>query len=55
MLSKKLGIAVILSAEQKEFIMYLTSDSNLSLLEGRAGSGKTTILDTVARSYEEVG
>ena len=43
------------SDEQAHVIRSLTQDSNLALLHGRAGTGKTTVLSAVANSYQQAG
>lgn len=43
------------SSEQKNAVKILTGDQNLSVLIGRAGSGKTTTMKAVAKIYEMSG
>jgi ATP-dependent exoDNAse (exonuclease V) alpha subunit/5S rRNA maturation endonuclease (ribonuclease M5) len=43
------------SDEQASAIRRLTQGSDLALLHGRAGTGKTTVLSAVARSYQQAG
>jgi ATP-dependent exoDNAse (exonuclease V) alpha subunit len=43
------------SEEQAQVIRSLTSGSNIALLHGRAGTGKTTVLSAVATSYQQAG
>jgi ATP-dependent exoDNAse (exonuclease V) alpha subunit len=43
------------SEEQVQVIRSLTQGSNLALLHGRAGTGKTTVLSAVAKSYQQAG
>jgi ATP-dependent exoDNAse (exonuclease V) alpha subunit len=44
-----------LSEEQREAVVGLIKDSNLSVLIGRAGSGKTTTLKAVSEIYQKSG
>ncbi|HUX78159.1 MAG TPA: AAA family ATPase, partial [Alphaproteobacteria bacterium] len=43
------------SEEQKVAITHLCSGSDMRLLNGKAGTGKTTLLKTVARAYQQAG
>lgn len=44
-----------LSKEQKDAIFHLCSGSDLRILNGRAGTGKTTLLKAVAEVYQQSG
>ena len=52
---KEFGEGKKLSEEQSQGIDYLCSGSNIRVLEGRAGTGKTTLLKVVADSYKDAG
>lgn len=55
-LSKILGKDFsFLSSEQKDVSKSVTSSGGLGLIVGRAGTGKSTLLEAVARSYESQG
>ncbi|OJW53855.1 MAG: hypothetical protein BGO67_07110 [Alphaproteobacteria bacterium 41-28] len=43
------------SEEQKTAITHLCSGSDMRLLNGKAGTGKTTLLKTVAAAYQDAG
>lgn len=43
------------SSEQKNAVKILTGNQNLSVLIGRAGSGKTTTMKAIAKIYEQSG
>jgi conjugative relaxase-like TrwC/TraI family protein len=44
-----------LSAEQRQALELSTSDRQLVVIEGQAGSGKSTVLQAVARAHQEWG
>jgi len=44
-----------LSEEQRHAITHLCSGPNLRILNGRAGTGKTTLLKAVASAYQDAG
>lgn len=44
-----------LSKEQKQALRYLCSGSDLRVLNGKAGTGKTTLLKAVAEAYAKTG
>lgn len=50
---KELGFA--LSEEQKDAISHLCSGPDICILNGKAGTGKTTLLKAVAEAYQEAG
>ena len=43
------------SSEQREAIEFLSGAGQLRVLEGKAGTGKTTVLKPVKEAYEDVG
>jgi ATP-dependent exoDNAse (exonuclease V) alpha subunit len=50
---EELGFA--LSEEQREAISHLCSGPDICILNGKAGTGKTTLLKAVAEAYREAG
>jgi ATP-dependent exoDNAse (exonuclease V) alpha subunit len=44
-----------LSGEQRHAISHLCSGSDIRILNGKAGTGKTTLLKVVAEAYQEAG
>ena len=45
----------VYSAEQRQAIEYLASGGQLKVLEGRAGTGKSTVLKPVVEAYQQAG
>ena len=53
--SKKEGGYNFLSDEQKEAVRVIVSDSDLAIVKGAAGVGKTTLVQAAAREFEASG
>jgi len=53
--ARETGLGFELSDEQRSAITHLCSGSDICILNGKAGTGKTTLLKAVSNAYQESG